>query len=297
MKTIIVVYDKEDLIFPFITDVPVCEVFKWKPKNIIFKLIIKILVFLRLNHFVYGEWYKKMVYYGYTIIYFDMCGINKNILSLSRKYKSKIKFYLRNPTSNIKKFKILLNVLDYVYSFDLKDCSKYGFHYKECLVPSFCNEQINGSSYDLYFVGLNKNRRTILNEIREKFSSLKCEFIIFDKEDLKNTRKYEISYKDYIIGASQSKCIVEILQNSQSSETLRTVESIMLGKKLLTNNLNIKKCKYFNENNVFVFTNIQSISEKDMIEFLNKPVIDTKKYISDRLPIAWVKGFWDYELN
>jgi len=76
--------------------------------------------------------------------------------------------------------------------------------------------------------------------------------------------KVEVIY--YIM--SQGKAILEIIDAGFEWETQRPLLALSNNKKLITNNISIKREKYYSPDNIFI---LGSDNEKDLIGFLNKP--------------------------
>lgn len=64
--------------------------------------------------------------------------------------------------------------------------------------------------------------------------------------------KPQISYDEILKIVAQSKVIIDLTQEKQSGLTLRPLEAIFFKKKLITNNVNIEKCRFYNKNNIYV---------------------------------------------
>lgn len=76
-------------------------------------------------------------------------------------------------------------------------------------------------------------------------------------------KKYDDKHKPLLINSSkpysytirqirQSRAILDILQPNQSGSTLRPLEALFLGKKLVTNNLSVVNEPYYDSRYIFV---------------------------------------------
>ena len=160
-----------------------------------------------------------------------------------------------------------------IFSFDRKDCSKYSFTY---LPLFYIYEQTkvisNNVIYDLSFVGVYSDARLdifskLLTQLKMKNIKYKVMFKIspmlflykycsnptFRNIDFSYFTFFSIKYNDVLVLMNQSKAILDICHASQSGLTMRSIESIGLNKKLITNNAIITQEPFFTESMVYVF--------------------------------------------
>ena len=177
------------------------------------------------------------------------------------------------PSNPLKRYFLLtmlkLNNIN-VYSFDINDCNKYGFNFHNQIINTEVYKDLNFDNkdfeYDLFFIGYDKNRSSELTKINNLVpKSNNFIRIIKDHTSIKITDLHVekgYSYSEYLKLLDRSKCVVELCQPNQSGLTTRSLEALYLGKKLITNNVNIKKSELFNENQVFIY-------DKFNIDFCN----------------------------
>ena len=88
-----------------------------------------------------------------------------------------------------------------------------------------------------------------------------------------------------------SEVLLDLNQKGQTALTLRVMEAIFFGKKLITNNVEVKKLDCFTENNILVI-DPENIDLKLIREFLDK---DFQPYTHDVLMKydygSWIKQF------
>lgn len=138
---------------------------------------------------------------------------------------------------------------DAVFAFDKVDAIKYNFKYlpliyaKEDCVDS--GNTIN--DIDIFYVGKSKDRLDIIHKVFKKAKSegLRCDFNIINvPEELqlyKNEIKYnrELPYCDVINKIKRSRCLLDVIQGESTGLTIKVVESVVYGKKLITTNPNV----------------------------------------------------------
>ena len=167
-----------------------------------------------------------------------------------------------------------------IWSYRLEDCQKYNLKYNTQFyiesISTDCNS--NRVEQDIYFAGADKNRSDILYELAKKFDDCKLSYkYILTKA--KNSEEKNIPYSNPISQSenrnnmSTSKAILDIVEEKQfSGFTLRPFEAIALKKKLLTNDPNIKKLKFYSKNNIFI---INEDSFGELREFINSDFDDS----------------------
>jgi hypothetical protein len=179
---------------------------------------------------------------------------------------------------NQMKLEVLNEFYDKVYTFDPNEASKYNYlHFWGIYSPV---EHITTSTeYDISFIGLDKGRLNIIKDISNKLDKLKLKFNIniiinIDKEYGKlsniNLLKERVTYFDSIELIKKSNCLLEIVDENQTGLSLRTIESIVYKKKLLTNNKNILLSPYYDKENMEIIYDFNDISE----EFIRGVYVD-----------------------
>lgn len=201
----------------------------------------------------------------------------KYLKYIKSKYKCYIILYLPDTVrklgiaNNLKQFNAYIenNYIDLCFSFDKKDCKEFGTNLFDVYSSqNLYNRNINS---DLFYVGNCRNKmrlEKLLNIFKYLENKILCNFYIFgvksDKMEYKNNIKYNqyLSYNEVIDNVLASNCILELVNENQTGNTLRFKEAICFNKKLLTDNSNVKKSKYYNRNYIKVFNNFNQIDFK-----------------------------------
>ncbi len=220
------------------------------------------------------------------------------------KCKQKTAKFLMYQWDSVKVFNYLdlIDVFDTVYSFDREDCKQNGFEY----LPLFydndyknirnLNEPIE---FDLLFVGsLHSDRLQILKELdaQAKEHGLTIKFLLYMPffTFLKNflfTKDFSFDMKYMIFKPidkralldlfAKSKVIVDINNTSQSGLTMRTIETLGAGKKLLTTNKSILNDAFYCEQDINIIDrnkpklDIQFIDSKNPANYYDKLQINS----------------------
>lgn len=196
-------------------------------------------------------------------------------------------FYF-NKISNPTHYKILEDKnVDKIWTFDISDAKEFGLFSGSIMYSEKVAEYIESNQIlsDIVFVGGAKNRETVVEKVKQACfeQGLKIDFnVIHKKEDY-------ISYPTYLDKISKSRCILDITVPGQTGLTLRFMEALFLGKKIITNNRAILDYPdLYNENNVFIIdNNLNSITEFMQREYIPYPQ-NTIDYYDFR---NWIERF------
>lgn len=163
-----------------------------------------------------------------------------------------------------------LNLFDIVYTFDLEDANTYGLRYWSTPYSKLDVKNIENEIEDIYFCGVDSDRREILNKIISN-KNITMEMDIVEVEDKKtvdlinrkNIKIYNqeeiLPYEITISHMLNSKCILELVRPNQVGLTLRPYEAVVYGKKLITNNKTILSFPYYNKDYMQYFEKVEDI--------------------------------------
>ena len=192
---------------------------------------------------------------------------------------------------------------DLVLSFDHNDCEKYGLTYYP-LVYS-CTEIEDDPSIpesDVFFLGKAKNRLAEILEAYEALrdAGLRCDFHITGVPE--SERKYadeinycdRMSYKENLKRIKKTRCMLEIMQQGGHGYTLRYCEAIAHGRRLITNNTEIKDAPFYNPEFISTFTTADEID----VDFVRNGEKDVDYKFKDELsPIKLIEFIDNYFSN
>lgn len=163
-----------------------------------------------------------------------------------------------------------------VWTYDKYDSEKYGIHlYKSNIYFPSNVKPLKAPQYDVFFIGKDKGRGDWLVELEKKLQSfgLRTKFIITADGVLSKRKPYyqnAIPYSEITKYLSESKAVLNVVMENQQGITVRDMESVFFGIKLITTNKHITEWEMYDPNNVFVIHDEQDLSK--LVEFLNKPV-------------------------
>lgn len=205
------------------------------------------------------------------VLFFGVHNLKEILISQKFIHSSHLSVFLWNPAKRINRnlysrylfaHKFRTHQIQ-VYTFDQEDASRYRFH----LVPQVYRPikpapQSDTITSDLFFIGQNKGRSQLLEEIKQIADSLGINYYFYIQQDkhskiLPALKEYmqtqPLPYSTVLNRLSRSKCLIEILQQGQSGYTLRTLEALFLQKKLITNNRNIRQAEFYHPDNIFIW--------------------------------------------
>ncbi len=177
-------------------------------------------------------------------------------------YQDLVKNYTECSLERIK------SEFDLILSFDHNDANEYGLYYYPLVyseVDITDNPEIEKS--DVFFVGVAKNR---LDDILDAYvklrdAGLKCDFTICGVPEQERRFADEITYCDKmpytenLQHVKATRCLLEIMQKGGHGYTLRACEAIVLDRKLLTNNPEVKNAPFYSPDTVSVFSTSNTI--------------------------------------
>lgn len=238
--------------------------------------------------------------------------ITKEILEALRKTFKTAKFclYLWDSVSNIKGIERKFKYFDKVLTFDRKDAdSNQIMKFRPLFfVDEFINEEEkNIFKYDLSFIGtIHSDRYKVIKDVMaickyqgwntHFFCYLQSKFMYKFYKLLKSEFK-ESTIEDFAFNQMETKKISDIVNLSkvvldinhpkQTGLTMRTIEMIGMGKKLITTNENILEYDFYNPDNILVIDRNSVEIPSEFIEKKYKP-IDKKIFDSYSLE-SWIK--------
>lgn len=180
-----------------------------------------------------------------------------------------------------------IDFFDRFFVFDKSDLSK---NLNLLPITNFYFDDIESreNTVDVYFLGsYMKNRIDPLVNLSKKLSDLNLSLSI--NLSVKSSEKFEkfnsgmitlidrpISFKTNLINASQSRIIIDFANGIHNGISMRAFESIGFQKKLITNNILIKECDFYNPNNIFVI-------ENDNLDGIDQFIRNSYKKLDDEI--------------
>ncbi|SHK69856.1 hypothetical protein SAMN05720469_11451 [Fibrobacter intestinalis] len=155
---------------------------------------------------------------------------------------------------------------------------------------NFCKPQNFPVESDFYFLGKTKGREKTLTQLQKKLErkGFKLDFHLFEDVPVD-----PVPFEQNVLNAQKAKCIVDIVspKYKQDGMTLRPLEALFLGKKLLTNYAPIKECDFYHPDNIFVLDENNSL--EGIEEFMAKPMHPIPKEIVEQYEVNhWLQKYF-----
>ena len=173
--------------------------------------------------------------------------------------------------------KTIKSYCDEIWSYDNDDCKEYDLRHVEFLnfLDVYQTNLNENPEYDVFYIGKDKGRMEKLMNIEKKLNEqgLKTYFhICADREFLrfknKNYKKF-IPYEEYLDILRNSRAVLNIVQEGQTSITPREIETVFDGIKCITNNKGIFDFKFYDKSRYFYID--ENFNADDIKKFLDAP--------------------------
>lgn len=216
-------------------------------------------------------------------------------------------FFMWDSIVNYPVTETFLDLFDKFYSFDKVDCEKYHLIYRADFADPalMAKESLEmDKDIDLFFIGsVDPYRYRTLKKV-EKYcleNNLTYKFVMFFRsktifrlnklfyKDFRKAKASEFIFKP-IVGEekdklfARSKAMLEIVRERQNGMSMRSIESSMIGMKMITTQEAIKLYNLYNENNIGI------ISDDDYSainsEFLNREFEPLDKKVLEEYSVS-----------
>lgn len=243
-------------------------------------------------------------------------GINEKIFAMLRQTFPNAKFilYLWDSVKNVPDGKRRINLYDRVLTFDHVDAERYHLP----LRPLFCCKEYSALPespesylYDAAFIGTAHSIRPRVvrqvSKICEAHGGRCYSFLylphklVFFYHKLLNPAYRGIRWQDIHFEAmtaeeiravyDRSRCILDVEHSDQRGLTMRTIEMVGMGKKLITTNLGIQNYDFYHPNNICVIDRRNPQIPED---FWTSPYVPVSKSILQRYSLrTFVEDIFD----
>lgn len=172
-----------------------------------------------------------------------------------------------------------------VWSYDGGDCEKFGLRkyycngYFKCFVKP--RKEVK---QDVLFVGGDKGRADYILSLEKAMNDMgiTTNFIIVKSSKLDKDKAYyhaPVSYDVVTDMVAESKAVLNVAMPGQTGITMRDLEALLIGVKLITTNPHIKNEDFYNANNIYILdgNNVEGLKD-----FLEKPIIPAPQEIKQR---------------
>lgn len=241
---------------------------------------------------------------------------NTKDMALLRKYLQgkQVHAFLWNPVLEhntpkgiakaLERLAAIQSVTASIYSFDRADVAQYGLHYApqpfRRIAPEANQAQAAQAPVDFFFLGYDKGRLPLLMRLQQAADALalSCHFhILPDAGKTYNAAEQAmlstgyLSYADNIALSQRARCLIDIVQATQSGATMRSVEALFLGKKLLTTRQLAVQEPDYDPSRTFILGEGE-IDLQSLQQFMQSPLVPASEAIEDAHEINhWLQRF------
>lgn len=210
----------------------------------------------------YGDWKENIAEYD-TIILFDVF-LASDMAEYIEEHapSSRLIVYYYNPWYNNYYLSDEARKRCEIWSFDRKDCQEHGLKYNH---QFYFRQNLNGKQEpfyfsDLFFIGRDKGRLTLLKTLKEKFqaNNINAKIIVvpdrkkYTIEEQGFLQKETMPYEETLRYTANSNCLLEVVQEFQEGLTKRMMEAMFFEKRIITTNKNIRNYDFFDEKKIYV---------------------------------------------
>ncbi len=286
MKGIVILprfYDYSDAIIDELSKTFDIDMYYEEPVRILFLLCRKIQNVIKKNWFfdlfnriIYLRLKRKNCHYDFLFVIRGNIINPKLIVRIKQdflKSGASSVYYTWDSFCNLPNAVALAKVFNRKYSFDLVDVKNYPefqhlplFYTKDFHLD---NSQSTSMKYDLVCIAsFNVFRYKYLVDLRRNNSNLRIFIKLYIDKELYLIKKltdkffstvdtddlvfHPLPKSEIIMNYQQGIAILDITHENQNGLSMRTIEAIGIGKKLVTNNCDVKGYDFYSSNNVFL---------------------------------------------
>lgn len=196
----------------------------------------------------------------------------------------------------------IVPLFDDIYSFDTKDCAEKGVKLRPLFYFEDKIKQNANKSIDVSFIGNNHTGRyELLKRVKRicKESGLKYKFCLligkieylkfkkfpfmrskYAREDAEMYYESGVSYEEYVDIISKSRFVLDVPYEGQCGLTMRTIESLAMGVRLITTNEYIQLYSDIPEDSYFLLNN--DTKDQEILNFIKLPSKSKGSYLPYR---------------
>lgn len=243
----------------------------YKEKNILLKILLKIFPYIKHKYRenmiktvdnIYIQEIEKVIDYDIVLV-INGDGISNEIYNNIRINNKRAIFilYIWDDIKGLFKFSHY-KYFDKVFSYNIEDCSRYGFRYLSIFTEHREIEKIENRKYDISIVATaNKQRIKMAKRLYNKYKDKYNFYIYFYSPDSKFeffAHKEPMNFQQYMSILAESKATLEVVRHKQKGPTTRNFDALETGTKIITNNKHITKYD-FCDSNIFIINRKCSI--------------------------------------
>ena len=267
----------------------------------------------------YGHWYRERERFD-TIIVFDRVLSWRILTDIRKRFPgSRCLVWMWNPAAVLEDRQIPPEKPEAyeIWSFDGGDCARFGWRKNEQFffdslpelrtdVPSEnksagpdpaggSRTSVSGIRWDAVFLGYDKGRYLQLREMEavlRRAGLRTCFRIAADRTSPKDGSFAEpVPYEAYLRDVRDAACVVDVPQAGQRGITLRVLEALYSGRKLITTDESVRETDFCREENILIWE--KDTDEEALLRFFNRPAVPVPEDILRKYSYqAWLERFF-----
>lgn len=187
-----------------------------------------------------------------------------------------------------------------LWSYSTKDCERFGMRYNtqfyfDCLAEEaeICRREPLSSHPRAFFFGRDKGRSDKINEIGEQLREIGVDvdirIVAHTEPGIQSLRNPDlVSYQTVVDIVKEKDILLDYCGDPESGLSLRAMESLFFGKKLITDNIAILDSDFYNPANIYVLGH----DNRSLKEFVDCRRELVSPEIRDRYLLSnWLKRF------
>lgn len=243
-------------------------------------------------------------------------GVSRNVTEKIRKKlpSASMGLYLWDGIDNVKQAFDILPVFDSVSTFDPGDARKYGWRYRPLFWRniSLSKKAVSSPSYDWCFIGtVHSDRHRVIHRLRDRYKNIYRSFVFcyfqsplmlllrkLSDRTLRSAPSDSLSTKPMSAAnvaalVADSKSVLDVEHPKQRGFTMRTIETLLSGKKLLTTNRAILNSDLFHSSRVCV---IDRNDPEIQSGFLDEPFVEVDEKLKNYYSCSgWVSELLNFQ--
>ena len=234
-----------------------------------------------------------------TVIVFDSYTTSRYLRWLCRKWPDKrIILWLWNPVPTPEWLKRVPPGVE-VWTYSEKDSVVYGLKHNtqfffDCFAEDAAQHRGRECSSPLtaVFVGRDKGRKEVLHSLAATLEKagidVRMKIVPRPERRPKVLNEELITYPEIIEQVKEADILLDYSTDPDAGLSLRTMEALFYGKKLITNSREILRADFYDPANIYVLEE----DTRSMEEFLSIPAVPVEPAVRDRYLLSnWLKRF------
>lgn len=242
-----------------------------------------------------GPWVDELDKYERVILHANQ--INRTVPTYLRRvgYKGRVIYWYWNPVSHCVDPSTVDSESCELWSFDKSDCERYKMRFNTTYYFGRRSYETRDAKKTAFFIGRDKGRYIQLASLAKRLRGLgyAVDFNIIRDETSTKDGIYAnpMGYEEVIQRMLEASAIVDVLQDEQLGLSLRPMEALYLGKKLLTTNVGIVDEPFYNKNNTYVLGSLDD-NDDELGLFLESSYIAVPQQLRDYYDFSsWLERF------